>query len=376
MKYSCPHCSTVASGAHNLRTHVMGSTLRGGHELSRRAAEKIVAHIESGASTLSTFLAIAGAATSEPSRELCGSGLLLGAGHWSSLVLLEDAGGVRDTLNIYKRAIGHPVYLRPTDGGLTVVSLDPAAPAMVGVGGSGSGACCIGALPPTASSVEAAAREYRAKIAGMRRGSVEERFVLARIRRALDDGLRLRDDLLFLHQEWRFPSSGKIDILAIDTARGQLVVVEAKKSEAAATRRDENGRTACEQAADYASQVTLHAGECSPFFLRLAAALAGVYRNGEGIPFDPDRPPRWEVWWPDGITIEPKESLPMKAAPARAERQNGITFVASDVPWQRELRDRQSTWREAKGHPIGYHRGRPLGSRLAMPAAEEQLWNF
>ena len=376
MKYPCPHCSTVASRAHNLRTHVMGSRLRGGHELSRPSAEEIVARIESGAAPLNASLGTAVVGAQAPSRALHKSGSLLRAGHWASLALLEHTPAVRETLNAYERAIGHPVYLRPTDGGLTVMSLDPGVPAVVGVGGSGHGAC-IGALPPTASSVEAAARDYRAKVAGMGRRSVEEQFVVARIRRALGNWLRLRDDLLFLHQEWRFPSSDKIDILAIDTASAQLVVVEAKKSEAAATRdRDRKGRTASEQAAEYVAQLELHASECSPFFLRLAAALAGVYRNGESMLFDPRLPPRWEVWWPDGSTTGPKETERKRPEPARAERENDVTFVVSDSTWQRELRGRQSKWREAKGRPIGHHRGRPLGSRLAMPAAEEQLWNF
>jgi len=59
-----------------------------------------------------------------------------------------------------------------------------------------------------------------------------------------------------------------------------------------------------------------------------------------------------------------------------ASRDQDITFVAGDVRWQRELRRRQSAWREAQGYPIGLHKGRPLGSRLAMPDAETNLWNF
>ena len=360
----CPHCSTIASRPSNLRKHLTGSRGYGGHELSVALADAAIARVENGETSSTAARPVA--------RVVRRSGPVLRAGHWSALALLEDAPPVHDTLTAYARAIGHAVYLRPTDGGLTVISLDHGAPAMVGVGGSGSGDCCIGALPPAASAVEAAARDYRAKVAGMGRSSVEERFVLSRIRRALADGLRLRDDLLFLHQEWRFPSSDKIDILAIDTASGQLVVVEAKKSEAAATRdRDKKGRTASEQAAEYVAQIALHASECSPFFMRLAAALARVYRNGESVPFDPHLPARWEVWWPDGSTIGPKETATRKPA-----RDDDIAFVASDAPWQRELRNRQSSWREAKRLPIGQHNGRPLGSRLAMPAAEEQLWNF
>ncbi len=237
------------------------------------------------------------------------SGLLLQTGHWRSLRLLEDAPGVRETLALYERAIGHPVYLRPTNRGLTVMSLDPAPPAMVGVGGSDPGACCINTVPPTPSAVEAVAGDYRAKVAGMTRTSVEENFVTARIRRALADGMKLREDLLFLHQEWRFPSAGKIDLLAIDTTRGQLVVIEAKGSEAKAKGdRDKKGRTASEQAAEYVAQIALHATEYAPFLKRLAAALACVYREGEAVAFDPSSPPRWEVWWPDGCTIGPTES--------------------------------------------------------------------
>jgi hypothetical protein len=298
MKYPCPHCSTVASYAHNLRTHLKGSRPRG-HELSLSQADAAIARIESGE--------VPSTEARPATRVVRRGGQVLRTGHWASLALLEDTRAARATLVAYERAIGHPVYLRPTDGGLTVMSLDPATPAMVGVGGSDSGACCIGALPPAASSIEAAARDYRAKVAGMVRDSVEERFVVARIRRALEDGLRLSADLLFLHQEWRFPSGDKVDILAVDTTHGQLVVVEAKKSVSAARDRDKKGRTASEQAAAYVAQITHHAQECSLFFVRLAAALARVYRNGEGVPFDPHLAPRWEVWWPDGREIGPKD---------------------------------------------------------------------
>lgn len=41
--------------------------------------------------------------------------------------------------------------------------------------------------------------------------------------------------------------------------------------------------------------------------------------------------------------------------------------VASDLVFQRQLRRLQSTWREEQGLPIGTHRGRPLGSRIALP---------
>ena len=49
-------------------------------------------------------------------------------------------------------------------------------------------------------------------------------------------------------------------------------------------------------------------------------------------------------------------------------------------PFQREARIVQSMWREERGYSIGQHLGRdgsrPLGSRLAMPWAEETLSNY
>jgi hypothetical protein len=44
--------------------------------------------------------------------------------------------------------------------------------------------------------------------------------------------------------------------------------------------------------------------------------------------------------------------------------------------FQRKARILQSLWREKHGYPIGEHRGRPLGSTLAMPWAKESLANF
>lgn len=51
-------------------------------------------------------------------------------------------------------------------------------------------------------------------------------------------------------------------------------------------------------------------------------------------------------------------------------------LVPSDNDFQRETRLRQGLWREKEGLPIGDHRGRPLGSRLAMPFALETLANY
>jgi hypothetical protein len=51
-------------------------------------------------------------------------------------------------------------------------------------------------------------------------------------------------------------------------------------------------------------------------------------------------------------------------------------LIPSDSVFQRRARLLQALWREAHDYPIGTHRGRPLGSRLAMPEAEEHLWNY
>jgi len=51
-------------------------------------------------------------------------------------------------------------------------------------------------------------------------------------------------------------------------------------------------------------------------------------------------------------------------------------LVPSDGAFQRQARLLQARWRERHGLPIGLHRGRPLGSRLAMPFVKETLANY
>src|ERR1700733_13878954 len=51
-------------------------------------------------------------------------------------------------------------------------------------------------------------------------------------------------------------------------------------------------------------------------------------------------------------------------------------LVPTDNQFQRRARLLQSLWRDAHSPPIGEHRGRPLGSRLAMPFAEDPLSNY
>lgn len=275
MTYTCPYCASVVPRSSNLLKHLRGRRLYGGHQVPTAEATLIVERIGSAPPN----------ATAGP---------LLHRGHWRSLELLENTPAVRDTLAAYARAISHPVYLRPTKKGLTVMSLDAATPAMVGIGGMND--CCISALPPAQSALEGAAHAYQAKLASMKRRSVEERYVLARVRAALENRLELGDDLLFLHQEWRFSSSRKIDILALDRRAEQLVVIEAKKSEAAAFQPG-----TAKQAARYVEQLAAHDAECIPYFERLASALARAYcGDGNELRVSIRRPPRWEIWWPEG----------------------------------------------------------------------------
>lgn len=44
--------------------------------------------------------------------------------------------------------------------------------------------------------------------------------------------------------------------------------------------------------------------------------------------------------------------------------------------FQRQARILQSLWRQQRGYPIGEHRGRKIGSYLAMPWAEQTMANF
>lgn len=51
-------------------------------------------------------------------------------------------------------------------------------------------------------------------------------------------------------------------------------------------------------------------------------------------------------------------------------------LVKSDNSFQRSARLLQALWREEQGLPVGEHRKKPLGTRLAMPEAKEKLSNY
>jgi hypothetical protein len=288
-------------------------------------------------------------------------------GQWRSLELLEDTPAVLRTLGMYEHALGCPVYLRPVERGVTVMSLDSESPAMVGVGPSGG--CCIGGLPPSESAVEAAVHACRIKMAGMKRRSIEEKYVLSRIRAALGSGLALGDGLLFLHQEWRFTTAAKADVLALDEQTGQLVVIEAKQSEAKAL-----DPLTAEQGEGYVALLRACWADYLPYFQRLAAALARVYRPDLRAPMlAANSTPRWEAWWPGGRKPR-SDSLSRTQSPAPA-RSSPLRVVRA-TSWRTELEQRQSRWREQQSRAMGLHRGEPLRTRFAMPDAEQGLWNF
>jgi len=68
--------------------------------------------------------------------------------------------------------------------------------------------------------------------------------------------------------------------------------------------------------------------------------------------------------------------VPMLSVPPLDLLRAHHVFVKADNPFQRTVRLRQALWREKQGYPIGLHRGQPLGTRLRMPEAKQDLWNF
>jgi hypothetical protein len=230
------------------------------------------------------------------------------AGHERALALLQRTGDVQITLERYRSAAGTDVYLRPTNAGLVVLSLDwEGCRSMIGVGSRDGRDHVLTSLPPDPSAVESAVTGYVEKRDSLRRASAEEQFSLRCVDHALRHRLRLpteRDDLRFLHQEWRLPQLGrgvKIDLLAFDPSARQLVVIECKDSQQTATFGDGRPLAAAEQAQQYADVVWEHRDELYSFFERLGTALGAIYDasplDGE-FTLDPTLPPRTLIWWP------------------------------------------------------------------------------
>jgi hypothetical protein len=227
------------------------------------------------------------------------------AGHERALDLLADKSSVEQTLAMYRARMGDvALYLRPTDAGLTVLSLDSQrCSSMISVGAANGGGL-LKALPPSPAEVERAVADYEHKRDTLQRASAEERFVLGLMAGALRDRLRLAGtEWLFLHQEWRLTlpvGPGKVDLLAVDPRTGRVVVIECKKSAVAAEAKDRHGLDAAQQADAYAAVIWEHRRELYPFFERLLGAIAAVYAPGLGaVSLDPTGAPTTAVWWPD-----------------------------------------------------------------------------
>lgn len=229
-------------------------------------------------------------------------------GHIRAVEMIEDLAAFRETVNLYERHLGASnVYFRPTDKGLTVMSLDyERCVSMIGVSGRGTGDEYLSSIPPSAEQVATAYAGYCEKRDSLQRRSEEERFALRRIHHALANRLRLPNtDWFFIHQEWRFPSGigvGKLDLLAVDPAQRRLVVIELKDSELKTLARGGRGRTAEEQAATYADLFVEHRIELYPFFERLAQAMAGAYDGPDSmkeLELDRELRPATSVWWPN-----------------------------------------------------------------------------
>jgi hypothetical protein len=194
------------------------------------------------------------------------------AGHVRALEMIENLSAFKETIALYEAHLGNGnVYFRPTEKGLTVMSLDhEGCASMIGVSGRNTGDEYLDGIPPSAQQVAIAYAGYCSKRDSLQRRSEEERFALRCIRHALGNGLRLPNtDWYFIHQEWRFPSGldvGKLDLLAVDAANRRLVVIELKDSEGKSLTRDRRGRTAAEQAATYADLFVERRTELYPFF--------------------------------------------------------------------------------------------------------------
>ena len=234
-----------------------------------------------------------GAAGAPPHREAELPSLLrmppLTRGHTESVRLLEQSVAVAETRALYREALGHDVYFRPTGAGLSVLALDPTAPAMVGIG-------LLKQLLPSRTLLEQHLATYRGKRSRMTRSSAEERLSLHYVNVALGNGLALpvAGDLIFVCQEWAFPldptGSRKLDLLALDMPSRRLVVIELKSGTTSAGR----GGTPQHQAAEYAR--LLHDGRqfFTPFFERICAAMACAYDGPvllKGLAIDDSRPP-------------------------------------------------------------------------------------
>lgn len=306
-KYQCPYCEKQPTGDHRFMTHLKSG---GGHNLSIEFAHSVVDALDQGRQppALEGLGGQIPAAVPRPipSASTASRSAVRG-GHREALRLLQDTKSVQVALRLYRDAIGAPVYLRVTDRGLTVISLDHAqCKSMIGVGPRHPKMEYLTRLPPSPEYVQQAAHGYILKRDTLARESNEEQFALECICHAFEHSLQLPNSTLyFVHQEWRMPTESggdKLDLLAVDIKANELVVVELKSSLAKTHQRNKHGRDASEQAQHYASIIHANRLEFYPFFQELAQATAEVWGGPtemKTLELSPDHVPRCEVWTPD-----------------------------------------------------------------------------
>lgn len=225
-------------------------------------------------------------------------------GHWRSLEQIENSERYKRTRALYRETLGGvDVFLRPTASSLTVLSLDADnCSSMIGVGARNTKQHALYSLPPDLEKVRIAVAGYEAKRASLMRPSTEETYALHLVASALANGLKL-DSGYFITQEWRLPTSGKIDILCANPKERRLVVLELKRSKAEAYKAQGNSANAWGQAENYADMVYQHRNELYPFFERLGRALAKNHdapAEMRELNLDYDRRPSVLVSWPGG----------------------------------------------------------------------------
>lgn len=112
-----------------------------------------------------------------------------------------------------------------------------------------------------------------------------------------------------------------------------------------------------------------------PWWVYPAARCRTATPAVERILFAPPRPT------PNAAPVSPRlvsrvrDTCAVDSLDGRDPSSDGLP-VASDSTFQASLRALQSMWRVQQALPIGDHRGRPLGTRLSMPFAEESLANY
>ena len=313
-KYQCPYCEKQPTGDNRFMTHLKGTLRYGGHLLSVDSARRVISDLDQGRPPppLEELGGQRHAARPRlPPSATMASMDAVKRGHRGALRLLQDTVAAQATLSLYQDAISAPVYLRVTDRGLTVISLDHAqCKSMIGVGPRDKKMEYLARLPPSRDYVQQATEGYIQKRDTLARESHEEQFALECINHALQNGLKLPGSpLYFVHQEWRMPTGtggGKLDILAVDAKANELVVVELKSSRAKTYQRDKHGRDAGEQAMHYASVVHANRGELYPFLRELVQATAEVWDGPsemKALELAPDHAPRCEVWTPESRSV-------------------------------------------------------------------------